>query len=157
MESSNDSQILGEDEKEKLTEVKSTKTTKKPPKGGVALFGGADIFGGKNPFLKRKVDGSSSSETEKETDAPEVSIKCDDTTEASMVANTEILEESPAEEKNNIKKKKTKKSPRKPDRIGSGTGLFFAKVCDHDIIKFQRCKDYKNRGRDEYSIYLLMG
>merc|ERR1712226_917875 len=29
---------------------------KQPPKGGVALFGGADLFKGKNPFAHRRED-----------------------------------------------------------------------------------------------------
>merc|ERR1711963_720471 len=54
--------------------VKMSETKKEAPKGGVAMFGGADLFGDKNPFAHRRGDSDKEDNEEMETEGQNGSI-----------------------------------------------------------------------------------
>ena len=68
---------------EKVAETKATNDAEKVikvPVGGVALFGGADIFGGKIPFAQRQIDRSSGrkeleQDTTRDVEQPEGAVQ----------------------------------------------------------------------------------
>merc|ERR1711990_1343490 len=87
---------------------------KQPPKGGVALFGGADLFGkGKNPFAHRQRDDSDEKEAERSRSIEPADDKTND--EITVVESQSAMEQRLAkverEKRETVKREEHDKKP----------------------------------------------
>merc|ERR1712083_1067987 len=86
---------------------------KQPPKGGVALFGGADLFKGKNPFAHRR-DDSDEKEAERSRSIEPADDKTND--EITVVESQSAMEQRLAKvEREKLKKEDHDKSATKKE------------------------------------------
>merc|ERR1712088_449126 len=85
---------------------------KQPPKGGVALFGGADLFKGKNPFAHRR-DDSDEKEAERSRSIEPADDKTND--EITVVESQSAMEQRLAkverEKRETVKREEQDKKP----------------------------------------------